>query len=332
MQTQVRYYDGISNLAHDAILSYHDEQHVKITYQQQTKIYSIKSFEYIASVGDILPCIDLPNDARIEFLTHEIPDWLNLKHKNMLNQVSLIERQWKWIAVSFVSVIVVIFATFKWLIPAFAYTVAMNLPADTLQRLGDESEKMVLQYTKDTQLSTQRQQQILQLYQRLEQKQPAKLIFRGGGRIGANALAIPNNTIVLTDELVELTHNDQELLGVLAHEQGHLDDRHSLQEIMRGLGISLFYMMITGDSSDLIANFPIAMISAKYSQKFELEADQNAIDELKRLGISPQHMANFLQRLEQQHGEQTSNNRLMDIFASHPPTPERVAQIQQQLP
>lgn len=63
MQTQVRYYDGISNVAHDAILSYHDEQHVKIIYQQQTKIYPIKSFEYIASVGNILPCIDLPNDA-----------------------------------------------------------------------------------------------------------------------------------------------------------------------------------------------------------------------------------------------------------------------------
>lgn len=332
MQTQVRYYDGISNVAHDAILSYHDEQHVKIIYQHQSKIYPIKSFEYIASVGNILPCIDLPNDARIEFLSHELPEWLPLQHKKMLFHVQNIEQNWRWIALSFIAVIFVIFSTFKWFIPAAAYTVAMNLPETTMYRLGDESEKMVIQYTQNTQLSAQRQQQILQLYQRLEQKQPAKLVFRGGGRIGANALAIPNNTIVLTDELVELTKNDYELLAVLAHEQGHLDERHSLQQILRGLGMSLFYMMITGDSTDLFTNFPIMLMSAQYSQHFELEADQKSIDEMKRLGISPQHLADFLQRLNQQHGGDSNDNSLMDIFASHPPTQERVAQVQQQLP
>lgn len=331
MQVKILYYDGISNKAHDAILMYHDTEHIKVNYHQQSKIYALKSCEYIASVGDILPCIDLPNDARIAFLSHEIPDWLPLKHKTMLSHVQYIERHWKWIFVSFIGVIAVIFATFKWLIPAVAYSVAMNLPADTLNKLGDKSEIIVMYHTRKTQLTTERQQQILQLYQRLNHQQPAKIVFRGGGRFGANAFAIPNHTIVLTDELINLAKTDEELLAVLAHEQAHLDERHSLQEILRGIGMSLFYMVITGDSGDLLTNAPLMIISAQYSQKFELDADQHAIDEMKRLGISPQHLANFLQRLEQKR-ENSERDVISDILSNHPTTPERIAQVQRQMP
>ena len=40
--------------------------------------------------------------------------------------------------------------------------------------------------------------------------------------MGLNAAAIPNNTIIVTDELVKLSGADEEVLAVLAHEQGHL--------------------------------------------------------------------------------------------------------------
>lgn len=331
MQIRVRYYDGIHNIAHDALLLYHDEQHIQVMYQQQKKIYALNECDYIASVGDILPCLDLPHDARIEFLSQDIPDWLKLKHKSMLARVHHIEQSWRWLFISFVGVIIIVFSTFKWGIPMAAHTIAMNLPEDTLMDLGHQAEEIIIKrYTSPSQLSAQRQQEIIQLYQRLNYSRPAKIIFRQGTFIGANALAIPNHTIIITDELVELTKHDYELLAVLAHEQGHLDERHSLQKVLRALGVSIFYMVITGDGSDLIANFPVIMISAQYSQKFELDADQKSIDDLKRLGISPQYLADFLQRLgDKHHGEESS---IVDIFSSHPTTSKRIEQVQRQLP
>ncbi len=86
------------------------------------------------------------------------------------------------------------------------------------------------------------------------------MIFRGGGSIGANALAIPNNTIIVTDELVKFAKDDYELIGVLAHEQGHLVQRHSLQQSLSGLGISIILLMITGDGSDILTSLPVAAV------------------------------------------------------------------------
>lgn len=326
MKINVRYYDGITNQAHDAQLVYHDDQHLSVYYQNQRQLYALKDVEYIASVGHILPCLDLPHDARIEFLSHDIPQWLNIKHKTLLSRVQIVEKSWRWLAVSFISVIAVIFSTFKWGIPALAYMISINLPDNTLQTLGNQSQDMIIKSTAPSQLSNERQQQILQLYQQLQHDKKATVLFREGKSIGANALAIPNHTIVITDELVALTQNDQELLGVLAHEQAHLDEKHSLQQILRGLGMSLFYMMITGDTTDLITNFPIMMMSAQYSQKFELDADKYAVKEMQRLNISPQHLANFLQRLDEQHGDNHSS--WTNLFASHPVTSERIAQIE----
>ena len=48
--------------------------------------------------------------------------------------------------------------------------------------------------------------------------------------MGLNAAALPNNTIIVTDELVKLNGADEEVLAVLAHEQGHLVQKHSMQK------------------------------------------------------------------------------------------------------
>ena len=152
-------------------------------------------------------------------------------------------------------------------------------------------------------MSTKQQQEISNLYyQTLKPDNPAKLLFRKGGSIGANAFAVPNNTIVLTDELVKLAKHDNEILAVLAHEQGHLKERHSLQQALRGIGTGVFLLAVTGDAADFLDSLPIILVSAQYSQAFELEADLYAVNELKRLSVPPGHLSDFLQRLHEAHG------------------------------
>lgn len=325
----ILYYDGKVNLAHRAQLFSHPAG-VVVHYAEHEKLYSYAEMTYIGAIGKILPAIELPQDARIEFLSSDVPDWLQLRHKKVSERVHRIENSWRWIAISFVAMLLVMLVTLKWGIPYASYQIAMQLPDQTLQKLGDEAEQFIVDQTQNTELSLQRQQQITALYRDHVQAQiPARIVFRKGGKlIEANALAIPNGTIILTDELIKLTKNDNELLGVLAHEQGHLDEKHSLQQALTSIGITILYVAATGDTSDIIGGLPLAIVASKYSQNFELQADQHAIDELKRLNISPQYLADFLQRLSQSSDEDEDAS---DFLQSHPATAKRIEQIQSQI-
>ncbi|MCH4246368.1 MAG: M48 family metallopeptidase [Acinetobacter populi] len=328
--TQIHYYDGKINHVHLAELSPHPQGAI-VRYGNEEKLYTFDQMTYIGALGKILPVIELPHDARIEFLTADVPEWLQLKQRKLSERVHKIEGSWRWIAVSFVAMVVVVVTTFKWGIPFAAHEIAMQLPEKTLNTLGDQAQQFIIDQTEKSELTPQRQQQIRALYQNnIQATRPATIVFRKGGNfIHANALAVPNGTIILTDELVKLTKNDNELLGVLAHEQGHLDQKHSLQQALQSLGITILYVALTGDSSDILSGLPLAMVSAKYSQNFELQADQHAIAEMRRLNISPKYLADFLQRLSQESGEDQDAS---DFLQSHPATAKRITQIEAQSP
>ncbi|WP_414632479.1 M48 family metallopeptidase, partial [Acinetobacter sp. UBA6720] len=139
----------------------------------------------------------------------------------------------------------------------------MKLPEDTIYQLGDEAQEQVFNMTAPSTVPVLRQKQIIKSYQDLVANgRPAKVLFRSGGKIGANALAIPNNTIILTDELVNLAKDDHEIIGVLAHEQGHLVERHSLQQALSSLGFSVLLIAVTGASSPLFTTLPVALVGA----------------------------------------------------------------------
>ncbi|HHW4643827.1 TPA: M48 family metallopeptidase, partial [Campylobacter coli] len=71
------------------------------------------------------------------------------------------------------------------------------------------------------------------------------LNFRDGGIIGPNAFALPDGTVVITDQLVWLAAGDTDmLLGVLAHEIGHVELKHSLRQLYRAAGVAGLIMLI----------------------------------------------------------------------------------------
>ncbi|WP_416190847.1 M48 family metallopeptidase [Neisseria sp. CCUG12390] len=322
----VRYYDGRLNTARMAEL-YAVSDGIRVVFDGGAAEYARKDLAYMAGVGGVLPAIDLPDDARIEFLSHDVPDWLRLKNQTMLKQVNRFEKSWKWVAVGLVVVVAVVFGVYRWGIPAASYHLAHRLPADTLHSLGGQAEEMITKITEPSKLSAKRRQQITDLYrQQLKPETPAKLLFRKGGDMGANAFAIPNNTIVLTDELVALAENDHEILGVLAHEQGHLVHRHSLQQALRGIGIGVLMIAVTGDSSDLLTTLPVLLAGAQYSQAFEMEADRYAVGELQRLNLPPQHFSAFLERLQAQSDHEEGG--IGGWLSTHPMTAERVKQVE----
>lgn len=341
MQTsnvEVIFYDGFSSKPYQAKVYAIDEQSVLVRYGERFELercYLYEDMTLIGALGKIHPIIELKDDARLEF-PEALPEWFQLNSKKTYHSIWKLEKSPSLILFSAIFVAALIFATVKWGVPTAAYYVAKHLPADTLKVIGDEAEQYVVSATGETTLSDTRQKKIIDQYNKVVANgKPAKIIFRAGKSIGANALAIPNNTIILTDELVELAKNDDEIIGVLAHEQGHLIQKHSLQQTLSSLGFSVILIAITGDGSDLVTTVPVALIGAKYSRDFESEADLYALNTMHQHQIPTVHFANFLQRLEDDNAEEKSSKdkkdadgaSVFDFLQSHPATKARIQAV-----
>lgn len=325
----VVFYDGVVSKPWPAKISPIDAQSVLICYGenlQQQRRYHYQDMMLVGALGKIQPVIELKDDARIEF-SQALPEWFQLRNKQLQHSIWKLERTPSLIVFSLVFVLLMVFATVQWGIPSASRYVAFQLPANTLNQIGDKAERYILDMTAPSQLPTARQQKILKDYRKLiAEDTPAKVLFRQGNRLGANALAIPNNTIILTDELVELAQNDQEIFGVLAHEQGHLAERHSLQQALSSLGFSIILLAITGDGTDLVSTLPVALVGASYSRNFESEADHYALNTMHAQGIPTIHFAHFLERLAQDTDEDTAKSPL-DFLQSHPATQKRIQAV-----
>lgn len=328
----ITYYDGVISKPHQAVLYADDPASIRVKFYDgvdQNHRYRADQLTFVGAIGQRNPVIELDNDARIEFHSTEIPDWVPVNHKSFHAKVWKLERTPSLILFSVVFILVLGFSMIKWGVPAAAQLIAFQLPENTLDRIGHQAEEYVNEYTLPTQLSAERQAKIKSDYLKIvAADKPATLKFRLGDQLGANALALPNNTIILTDELVDLAHSDQEIIGVLAHEQAHLLKRHSLQQALSSLGFSLLYVAITGDSSDLITALPIAMVGAGYSREFERESDTYAVHLMHRKNIETGHYANLLQRMsEQDEEEEPTRASILDALSSHPATAERIKMV-----
>ncbi|HEX2882832.1 MAG TPA: M48 family metallopeptidase, partial [Polyangiaceae bacterium] len=156
---------------------------------------------------------------------------------------------------------------------------------------------------------------------------PLTLVFRHAG--GPNAFALPDGTVVMTDELVYLADNDEQILSVLAHEVGHLHHRHALRMALESSTMALLISAYVGDAaqmSGIFASLPTVYTQAHYSRSHETEADTFALDYMHSHGIALHHFADILSKLEQKMGG-GEHHEALDYWSSHPPTKERIARF-----
>lgn len=153
-----------------------------------------------------------------------------------------------------------------------------------------------------------------------------RLLFRNSEAIGPNAFALPGGTIVATDALVELARTDDEILGVLAHEIAHVEERHGLRQIYRVLGLSAMISLAggeTGEIVDEVVGQAGLLLSLSYSRRFEADADRRAIELMRAAGREPRALAAMLERLVKncpKCGERS-------WYATHPTVGDRIESI-----
>ena len=139
--------------------------------------------------------------------------------------------------------------------------------------------------------------------------------------------------IVFTDEIAELSNEDDELLSILVHEIGHVVQRHSLRTLIQDSILGFVLLSLTGDvtgSSELFLGLPVLMTEMAYSRAFEREADDYALAYLQENNISPYHFANLMKRIEQEmiRKNRTSDKKWQSYLSTHPMTKERIQKFE----
>lgn len=166
-----------------------------------------------------------------------------------------------------------------------------SIPASIESLAGEDTyELLANKIYSPTKLPIERQQELKTLFEAVipesmrNEKTPVQLKFiRFGG--DPNAFMLPNGYLVLSDELIELAKNDNQIASVMLHEIGHHYHRHGMQSIVSASMLSLSVMLITGDVSgigDTILQGASGLLQLQYSRKMEEEADQFAITNMQQ--------------------------------------------------
>ncbi len=247
-------------------------------------------------------------------------------------------------------------------VPKAAKLIAYQMPDDLVEQMGDGLILLDKFMFDPSELDPDRQLEIralVETYLQAHSDLNPVLEFRSG--VGPNAFALPGGDIVFTDELIKLAATDDEIVAVLFHELGHLENKHLLRRVLQDSMITLLVITITGDLdvADLATGLPTLIVDLTYSRDFEIEADRYALQQLYRFGIPIESFATIMQRLDNyvppedeeakgdasinespddktgQHSSESiddskskESNKIVDFFSTHPATEDRVLMVQ----
>jgi predicted Zn-dependent protease len=146
-----------------------------------------------------------------------------------------------------------------------------------------------------------------------------------------NAWALPGGKIAVNRGLLTELKNEAELAAVVGHEIVHAAARHGAKSIERGMLLSASVAGVAVAAGDKeygqlavgAAALGSQLISTKYGRDAELESDYYGMKYMAKAGYNPEAAIDLQQtfvRLSQGH----QSNWLEGLFASHPPSQERV--------
>ena len=242
---------------------------------------------------------------------------------------------WRWVLASVAALVLLAVALQRWGLPALAEVVVAATPVSVDVVIGETALSSLDRFVLEpSELEPARQAGLRAAFRRVAAAQPPgtvphwQLEFRGG-RIGPNALALPGGTIIMTDELVAMFPDDDPvLMGVLAHELGHVQHRHGLRMLVQAPVLSGVAAVVFGYFSTLFAAAPAALGIASYSRNAEREADRASARMLKAAGVSPLVMVRFFEQMHRRRGGPdvpNDDSAWSGIsIASHPADAERI--------
>ncbi len=336
MDIPAAYYDGRTARRHDAQLCV-EHGKLRIMTADRQREEDLRTVNIPAPLGNAPRLIMLADGARCEVADHAAFATLMQEAGLRPSIVAHLEHRWRYALTALVMLLGIIAASYVWGLPYAAKVVAHRIPDKLIlaidqQFLDAVDDKLLL----PSKLSSARQFAITSRLRALQMpagaRPPARILFRSSPKLGPNAFALPGGTVVVLDEIVKLSDNDDEILGVLAHEMGHVSERHALRQMLQASVVALVMTWYVGDISSILALAPTTLLETRYSREFERSADAFAAQTLTLNHIPTSRLADILEKLEHSHGvkQPTGQQHWLDYLSSHPATDERIKALRGQ--
>lgn len=333
-----QYFDGRSARGHAVQLSC-DNGLLMVRGETVARTEQTSALELSPRLGRTRRRIAFPDGAVCELEDDALLDsWFDSVTHQGWNLVARLEGHWAMIAASFVLVMAMTAALAVWGLPWVAQKVALRLPQEWVVQLGKGTlAGLDSGMRSTTTLPVARQQTLQAGFARLQAGAgvPSALLFRDWPEVGPNAMALPDGTIVMTDQLESLATDDRELMAVLAHELGHVHERHALQKVIASSGVAALVFVLTGDVSGLssiVVAAPTIMTHLHHSRALEADADRYGFALMSKTGLDPVWFARIIRKLEAAHGGKAATGEkdgTSDWLRTHPASEERARQAEQ---
>lgn len=147
-----------------------------------------------------------------------------------------------------------------------------------------------------------------------------------------NAFAIPGRHIVVYSGVFSHLQNHHELMALIGHEAGHVENRHSIRSVVRAGTLYLAFSLLMGDLTGLSALFldqAQNLQNLSYSRDFEREADLESHRFLCQNNADPKATVSLMKILDAISSSRHTD--LPDFLQSHPMTKERLENAQKEL-
>ncbi|MBZ5543383.1 MAG: M48 family metalloprotease [Acidobacteriia bacterium] len=152
-----------------------------------------------------------------------------------------------------------------------------------------------------------------------------------------NAFALPGGFLYVNSGLLLAADEEAQVAGVVAHEIAHAAARHWASQMTKATLLQyamipliftpMSYPVYLGAANALNIAVPLAFL--KFSRGAEAEADMLGLQYMYKAGYDPTAYVTFFSKIIEQ--DRRSPGSVPSVFASHPPTPERIISSEEEI-
>lgn len=128
-----------------------------------------------------------------------------------------------------------------------------------------------------------------------------------------NAFCTPGGYIYIYTGILKFMDSEDQLAGVMGHEIGHADMRHSTRQMTTMYGVQFIEQIFLGNR-ELLKQFTSSIIGLKFSRNHEKEADERSVMYLCPTQYNAAGGAGFFRKIEAMGNSQ----RVPEFLSTHP--------------
>lgn len=133
-----------------------------------------------------------------------------------------------------------------------------------------------------------------------------------------NAFCTPGGYIYIYTGILKFLDSEDQLAGVLGHEMGHADMRHSTRQMTQMFGVQILLDVLAGNRAAL-KQVTGALIGLKFSRAHETEADEKSVDYLCGTDYNADGGAGFFEKVDSLGGA-----KVPEFLSTHPSPTNRI--------